>query len=287
MQGAISSYLVPGSEPTLVDPGPVTSLHNLEAGLTRLGYQPADIRRICLTHVHLDHAGCVGEWVARRPGTEVVVHHEGAPHLANPAKLVASTRRTFGEAHDRLWGDVVPVPQDALRPWHPDEPGPAGLRVVPTPGHIQHHLSYLHESSGTLLAGDALGIVLAPHAPTHPATPPPSVQVDAWMDTLQRLAGLGLEAVGVAHFGIHGGPKDRVRQMRDALEALTERVRTAMRMDDPEDRRRFQEDTVSLQSGTRARAEVEKYFGAFSAASDWDGMRFWLERNDPEFTGPS
>lgn len=253
------------------------------AALNENGYAPADIRRICLTHIHLDHAGCVGEWVTRHPHVEVFVHEEGAVHLADPERLVRSTRRTFGEAHDRLWGAVVPVPPHTLRAWRAGGADPASLIVIPTPGHIQHHLAYLHVDSGTLLAGDALGIVLAPAAPTHPATPPPSVQVNAWFDSLDRLEQLGPDAVGVAHFGIHEDAAGRIEQMRAALEALTDRVRGALRDGNDQDRQRFQHDTIELQAGARDRTQVERYFEAFRAASDWDGIRFWLERNDPEF----
>ena len=284
LPGAISTYLVGGGEPTLVDPGPVTTLANLEAGLIQVGCQPSDVQRICLTHIHLDHAGCVGEWVRRHPHVEVFVHGDGAGHMAEPERLVKSTRRTFGDAHDRLWGEVLPVPRENLNAWTEGSAHPAALEVVPAPGHIQHHLAYVHSHSGTLLAGDSLGIILAPGAPTHPATPPPSVQVDAWFATLDRLADLGVGAVGVAHFGIHEDPLGRIGQMREALMVLVERVRNALRAGDFSDRDRFQRDTVELQSGIRDQAQVAEYFAAFGAGSDWDGVRFWLERNDTEFS---
>ena len=268
---------MPEPVPTLVDPGPATTLGALEAALGRQGVQPADVQRICLTHVHLDHAGATGAWVQRYPHVRVTVHEEGAGHLVDPDRLVASTRRTFGDAHDRLWGDVTPLSAAVLDPWTPEAANLEAFRVIPTPGHIRHHLAYLHESSGVLLAGDALGIVLAPGAPTHPATPPPGVQVDVWRDTLDELKSLGPERVGVAHFGLHPFA-DRADQMRAALDALTARVRDTPPDREEAERARFAVEALGRQASHRPREEVERYFSTFRPESDWDGVRFWADR---------
>ena len=117
LRGVISSYWIDGPEPAIVDPGPSTSLGGLEDSLAELGVELSDIRHVLLTHIHLDHAGGTGHLLSRFPHLEVHIHVDGAPHMADPERLVASTRRTFGEAHDRLWGEVMPVPADRIRPW--------------------------------------------------------------------------------------------------------------------------------------------------------------------------
>src|SRR5690606_3953807 len=124
LEGAIACYLIDHAEPTIVDPGPTTCLERLEAELRARGIGPDDLRHVVLTHVHLDHAGAAGHLLERFPRAVVLVHEDGAPHMADPTRLVASTRRTFGEAHDRLWGEVRAVPRDRLRAWRPGERGP-------------------------------------------------------------------------------------------------------------------------------------------------------------------
>src|SRR5437016_7249266 len=90
----------------LVDPGPTSTLPTLRAELERGGISIADVRALVLTHIHLDHAGAAGTLVGERPDLRVYVHEKGAPHLIDPAKLLASATRLWGADMDRLWGEV-------------------------------------------------------------------------------------------------------------------------------------------------------------------------------------
>lgn len=282
LPGAIGTFLLDGAEPGLVDPGPATALPRLRRELEARGIGPGDLRHLYLTHIHLDHAGAAGHLALEHPGLQVHVHGEGAPHLEDPARLVASTRRTFGEAHDRLWGEVLPVPPSQLRPWSDDAPGlPAGVQAIPTPGHIGHHLAWFLPAEGVLVAGDALGILLHPDAPTHPATPAPAVDLRAWSGTLRRLAAMeGVERVGVSHFGWHPCLAERAVEMLGALTALAARVRREVAAGVAgEAPARFEEEVRSRLGGWLSRERVDRYFDAFRAAADWEGVRFHLERN--------
>jgi len=238
-----------------------------------------DLRHVLLTHVHLDHAGATGHIAARVPGLRVHVHPDGAPHLADPERLVASTRRTFGDAHDRLWGEVLPIPRDRIRPWEARRRGPIRtVRALPTPGHIPHHLAYLDESSGTLYAGDSMGIILTPSAPTHPPTPPPAVDLEAWWRTLDALEGIRPERVGVTHFGFHRRFEERRTELAERLRALESRVRSALEKGNEGDAQDY-ERQVREEFGRYLPAEdVDRYFDVFPAATDWAGVRRYLER---------
>lgn len=268
-------------EPVLVDPGPATVRPRVLEALREHGVRPDDIRHLCVTHVHLDHAGSTGHWVAENPRLSVHLHPDAAEHLANPRRLVASTRITFGEAHDRLWGEVLPVPAHAVRGFRPGDRGPLpGLRALPTPGHIAHHLAYLDEDSGTLLAGDAMGIVLASGAPVHPPTPPPTADVAAWLRTLREVEAVGPDRVAVAHFGLHDRPAERARELATALTALAERAEGALAAGTVEaDAEAFHRETVARLAPHRPAGEVERYFEVFSAANDYRGAVRYVERN--------
>lgn len=280
LPGAISAWLVLDPVPVVIDPGPTASLHNLKAGLAGHGLGVADLSRIVLTHIHLDHAGGTGQLVRENPSLEVFVHADGAPHMVDPTKLDASTRRTFGEAHDRLWGPVVPVPADRIRAWSPDSPaGLPGFEVLATPGHIGSHLAYRHDTSGGLMSGDSLGIRLGKGVGPHPPTPPPSLDVPAWEQTLLALAEVDAEWTGVAHFGRHEAPSILAPALLERLRVLVDRVRASMEAGTVDaDGDAYEEESRALQAVSRDRAEVDRYFGAFSAKTDWNGIAFWLKR---------
>jgi glyoxylase-like metal-dependent hydrolase (beta-lactamase superfamily II) len=279
--GAIAAYVVPGPEPVLVDPGPTPVIPRLEEALNEVGLPLGEIRHVVLTHVHLDHAGATGHLVRKYPRIQVHVHEEGAPHLADPERLIASTRRTFEEDHDRLWGEVVPVPADRLRAWRPGEGrGAAGLRGVPTPGHIGHHMAWLDERDGLLFAGDSLGILLGPHAPVHPPTPPPAIDLRAWFDSLAEIATVGPDHAAVTHFGVHTGVGARASELREALLALAIRVEEALsegRTD--EDAQAFDQESRDRLAETLPRERIDGYLDVFSAVNDYRGVQRYVERH--------
>lgn len=279
LEGAICCYVLDAPEPTIVDPGPTTTLDRLVDGLAAAGVGPRDLRHVLLTHIHLDHAGATGRLLEVFPDAAVHVHEDGASHLVDPVKLVASTRRTFGDLHDELWGDVKPVPEDRIRAWRPGEPGPwPGLRPVATPGHISHHVAYLDEREGTLFSGDAMGIVHG-DGPTHPPTPPPAVDLRAWARTLAEIRAIGPERFGATHFGMHGDVQGRALQLQERLDALEARVRKALAAGDESDAAVFEQE-VRAELAPHAGAErVNRYFDMFSAANDWQGVAFYLRRN--------
>ena len=132
----------------LVDPGPESTLDQLLEGLGE-GFEP---RAILLTHIHFDHAGATGALVERFGTVPVYLHERGIKHMADPSRLVASASRLYGEDGMReLWGRVIPVPEEALHVLEGGETVLGDYRVAYTPGHASHHVSYLHEPTGTAL----------------------------------------------------------------------------------------------------------------------------------------
>ena len=279
LTGAIATYVVLGQEPALVDPGPAPCLERLEAGLSTVGLAWTDVRRVFLTHVHLDHAGATGHIVERAPHIEVVVHRDGAPHMVDPTRLVKSTRRTFGEAHDALWGEVHPVPAHRIAvPEEGNARVKGGLRTIPTPGHAPHHLAFLDESNGTFYAGDSLGIVLDATAPTHPATPPPSLDLAAWYATLAEIVQIAPERAAVTHFGIHEEVTERALGLERALQDLARRVARTAEAEQEEAGMRYQAEVCEQLSAFLDPSRVERYFEVFKASTDWAGVAFYLAR---------
>jgi glyoxylase-like metal-dependent hydrolase (beta-lactamase superfamily II) len=198
----IASYVLRGPKGVaVIETGPASTYPALQAGLAGLGIELAQVSDILVTHIHLDHAGAAG-WLARDSGATVHVHAVGAPHLADPAKLLASARRIYGDALDMLWGETVPVPAAQVHALSDgDVVDAAGLRVqaVDTPGHAWHHMAYLWE--GRCFTGDVAAVCLPGQRHVRLPTPPPEIDLPAWRRSLARLRAQRPDQLLPTHFG--------------------------------------------------------------------------------------
>ncbi|HET6548632.1 MAG TPA: MBL fold metallo-hydrolase [Solirubrobacter sp.] len=197
----------------LIDPGPEISVNTL---LEAIDHERP--KALLLTHIHFDHAGATGALTRRWPNLPVYVHARGAPHMADPAKLVASAGRLYGgeQGLRDTWGEVIPVPEANLNVLDGGETGIEGaFRVEYTPGHASHHVSYFHEPTKTAFVGDTGGARIPPHAFTVAPTPPPDIDIAAWRDSIDKIKAWSPTALGITHFG-QAGPE----QLDACLEAL-------------------------------------------------------------------
>jgi glyoxylase-like metal-dependent hydrolase (beta-lactamase superfamily II) len=217
----IGSYLLAGEEPALVDCGPASCLDALRAGLAVHGLEVGELRHLLLTHIHLDHAGAAGSLVRENPGLLVHVSEVGAPHLIDPSRLERSARRLYGDDFDRLWGPLVPVPEENVRVVGDSV---LDLEVFPTPGHASHHVSYL-TADGACCTGDAAGVRIPPGGYVAPVAPPPDIDVEAWERTLDAIAERRPERLLLAHFGVAEDPEFHLAELRAALRTWAERAR--------------------------------------------------------------
>ncbi|MFQ5762550.1 MAG: MBL fold metallo-hydrolase [Candidatus Bathyarchaeia archaeon] len=204
----VSLYLVKGDETALVESGPRCIGEQAISAIERVGVAVEDLSWIALTHIHLDHAG--GAWhIARRArNAKVAVLGDGARHLENPERLLASSALYLGETL-RDWGEVQPLnPEQIARVKDGDriELGGKVLRVIQTPGHAPHHMSLYEEQTRTLLPGDAVGLYYAEADAVVPASPPPSFNLDLALTSLQKLASLSSKRILLSHFGYHNNP---------------------------------------------------------------------------------
>jgi glyoxylase-like metal-dependent hydrolase (beta-lactamase superfamily II) len=195
---AIGVYVVDTNDGlALFDCGPTSTLPALEQGLAELGLELSDIRHLLLSHIHLDHAGAAGTIVERQPELTVWVSPVGAPHLVDPSRLERSARRLYGDLFDALWGALLPIPEENVRLAEGDV---LGWDAFPTVGHATHHVSYLRD--GTLLAGDACGVRMAPSTYVLPVCPPPDLDVEAWHATANEIRRRDPDRIALIHFGV-------------------------------------------------------------------------------------
>jgi glyoxylase-like metal-dependent hydrolase (beta-lactamase superfamily II) len=196
----------------LIDPGPASCLPVL---LDALGDRRP--RALLLTHIHLDHAGASGSLVKRWPDLEVYVHERGAPHMIDPSRLVQSASRLYGEEMERLWGEMLPVPEGNLTVLRGGERLLDGAyEVAYTPGHASHHVSYRHEE--TAFVGDTAGVRITDHTMTVPPTPPPDIDVEAWHESIARILAWDPRRLAITHFGASDDVEGQLRELATRLD---------------------------------------------------------------------
>jgi glyoxylase-like metal-dependent hydrolase (beta-lactamase superfamily II) len=222
--GITAAYLVTGPRPALIDPGARTSAPVVREALAAAGLGPRDLRWIVLTHVHLDHCGATGILAAAFPEATVVVHRRGARHVTEPARLVAASAAVYGPRWS-LYGGLDRTPAARVAVAEDDHRIAIGggrvLRMIETAGHARHHMSVLDEATGTVVAGDALGVRMEAGG-LYPALPPSEIDLDAGDASLARIGSLGPARIVISHFGDAGEPAAAVDTARTQLAAVRE-----------------------------------------------------------------
>jgi len=204
----------------LVDPGPRSTLETLRQLLAAHQLRIVDLQAIFLTHIHLDHAAATGALVRENPALQVYVHARGATHMSDPSKLLSSAERLYGDQMQVLFGDFLPVPEANLRILEGGETLPIGsreLRVLYTPGHASHHVTYYDSTERVAFVGDTAGICMEGNRFILPATPPPDISLELWTASLDLIAQLHPRRLFLTHFGFSDQPDRRRQAYRERL----------------------------------------------------------------------
>jgi glyoxylase-like metal-dependent hydrolase (beta-lactamase superfamily II) len=245
----------------LIDPGPGSTLAKLRELLHSQGLSAADLDAIFLTHIHLDHAGATGSLVRENPRLAVYVHKNGAPHMADPSKLLASAARLWGDDLPRLFGETLPVPAENLRILEGGETLPLGARkldVVYTPGHASHHVSYFDDDGGVAFVGDTAGIRIENGPFVLPATPPPDIDLGLWDSSFAAIRARRPGRLFLTHFGYAYDPAAHLAEYRERLHRWAAVAEECLRSSSDDS-------AAQLAFVAKARAEMEQKLGAAEA----------------------
>jgi len=277
-----AGYLIEGSAPVLIETGSQTSVPVLLAALAQIGVGPAELAGVAVTHIHLDHAGGVGNVAKAFPAATVYVHEKGARHLADPTRLIDSAARVYGGLLDSLYGRLDPTPAERLHVLEDEEvievSPDRSLVAVDSPGHAKHHVG-LHDSlSGVLFAGDAVGVKLPDGGVLRPSTPPPDFDLDQAITSLGRFAARRPSGIALAHYGLLEQPEELLAEAEETLRQWAETAEKAYREGtDIADAlsARFDPLLGDIEPGHKEKLDIMN--GVHSNAA---GFRRWLEGRD-------
>jgi len=275
----------------IIDPGPASTIPVLRLRLHEAGIGLLDIRAVLVTHIHLDHSGACGTLIRANPKINVFVHQRGAPHLVDPSRLVASAARLFGDRMTQLWGEVLAVPKENLRIVQDGDrfgEGGRSLDIAYTPGHASHHVSYFDSSSGIAFVGDAAGGRIRDGQVVLPATPPPDIDTDVMLESVNRILEWRPERLFVTHFGPATRVKHHAALLEERLIAWSARVRESLleEGDDAARAARFGEWVLAHLREMLSEEQVAAYELGAPPDLSWYGLaRYWRKEGSPGASG--
>ncbi len=226
-----AGYLIEGPAPVLIETGSQSSVPALLAALEEHGVAADALAGIAVTHIHLDHAGGVGDVARAFPQATVYVHEKGARHLVDPERLVRSASMVYGGLLDSLYGRLDPTPTQRIHVLADGEEVAIGggrtLTTIDSPGHAKHHLGLHDSESGIIFAGDAVGVRLPDAGVLRPATPPADFDLDQAVESLHKFAARRPTGVALAHYGLLGDPQSLLQEAEDELRRWAETAEAA------------------------------------------------------------
>jgi glyoxylase-like metal-dependent hydrolase (beta-lactamase superfamily II) len=281
----------------IIDPGPESTLATLREQLRTRGIEVTDLDAILLTHIHLDHAGAAGALVRENPALPIYVHASGARHMADPAKLLASATRLWGDELSILFGETLPVPPENLRILEGGETlklGNRKLDVVYTPGHASHHVSYFDDAAGVAFIGDTAGIRIDNGPYILPATPPPDIDLTLWDESFKAILARRPARLFLTHYGFSNDPGAHIAEFRERLHHWAEVAEQALASaaNDPAPLDDDARDAAAMSAFVKkSRGEMDQILGpveaehhAFTAALNLSFLglaRYIRKRNSP------
>ncbi len=225
-----------------VDVGTNDSVPYLLSALRELAIPPAAVEYLLLTHVHLDHAGGAGALMRSLPNAVAVLHPRGAPHMIDPAKLIAGSKVVYGEERfRRLYGDIVPIPAERVRATRDGERlSLAGreFEILHTPGHALHHHVFVDLGPGNIFTGDTFGISYreldsAAGAFIIPTTTPTQFDPDQLCASIDRMVSYAPKAMYLMHYSRVTDVARLAESLQGQIRELTRLTRAAAAAKDP------------------------------------------------------
>jgi len=276
-----------------IEVGTTSSTPRLMKVLERRGWQAEDVRYVIVTHVHLDHAGGAGSLMQLLPNATFLVHPYGARHMIDPSKLEAGARAVYGdEMFDRIYGELIPVPEDRVRIMADGTTASLGERqfeFLDTPGHARHHFCVHDSQTNGWFTGDTFGLSYrefdtANGAFLFPTTTPIQFDPIALKESVARLMARQPDFMYLTHYGRVGDLQGPAKMMTDGVDQL---VTFAERYKDDDQRTQKIEAAIGdwLISGAKAHGvtmaeEICYELLKTDIVLNTQGIEFWLDHRD-------
>lgn len=232
-----AAYILDAERPAIIETGIGKRHHRILRALEALDIAREDVEVVTPTHVHLDHAGGAGYLANECPNATVLTYERGVPHLVDPSRLVAGTKRTVGEQW-QYYVEPVPIPDDRVRGIEDGERidlGDRELEVHHAPGHARHQAVYYDHQADAVFTADAAGIYVPQANRLEPTTPPTQFDLDRSIADVEMLRDLEPATLLYTHFGPRSDAREALSRYERVLGEWVSTIRRQrQRLDDNE-----------------------------------------------------
>jgi glyoxylase-like metal-dependent hydrolase (beta-lactamase superfamily II) len=229
-------YFIKDGAGAIIEPGPAVIATDIREAAEKLGISRPEY--IIPTHIHLDHAGGVGTLSEIFPDTAIVVNRQGAKHVIDPSKLIASTRMAFGDDFESMYGPILPVPESRLKIVADGDRLQVGgreLLIIHTPGHAGHHMSIFDSKTRGIFCGEALGLIYGPGYPPLPAVAPPSFDLELYLNDMKNLMALKPKLLFYSHGTVADEPEKLIKTAMENTRLVGDFIRRDLRAGESEE----------------------------------------------------
>ena len=237
-----SHLIVAAGRAAFVDTGVNSSVPLLIDALQQQDLDVADVDFVFLTHVHLDHAGGAGLLMQALPNARCVIHPRGAPHMVDPAKLVAGTEAVYGVERTReLYGAIQPIDKPRVvvpndEQWF--ELNGREMQVLFTEGHARHHYCLHDPTSRGVFTGDSFGVSYreldtAAGEFIFPTSTPASFDPAEAHKSIDRIMGCNPERLYLTHYSRVTDLERLAVDMHAGIDAYANMALAQQEADDP------------------------------------------------------
>jgi len=279
--GIIAAYLIESAgEFALVETGPGSTLPTLRAAIREAGVDETAIKKVFLTHIHLDHAGAAGWWAQQ--GAAVYCHPSAARHLIDPTRLFESARMVYGDQMDSLWGAMQPAPAENVKVLKDGERvthGAIEITAWDTPGHARHHLVFV--IGDICFTGDVAGMRLEGSPYISVTAAPPQFDPVAYVQSVDRLAAANFKTLYLTHYGpVHDAAAHLAtyrQRVTDVYERVAAGFKEGLSVEENRNRYAAAEQEIAMQADVSPDLWL-KGEGANLTAMCADGVRLYCEK---------
>lgn len=202
--------IVEGDSVSLVETANAPSLKYVLEALSELNLTSEAVKYILLTHIHLDHAGGAGSYMAAFPNAQLVVHPKGVRHMVDPSYLEAGVVGVYGQEFvDKIYGKLTAI--DVNRVISAED----GLVISlngrelicrDTPGHANHHNIIIDSKTGGIFSGDIFGVAypelnFKDKRLVFPTTTPVNFSPEKMLNSIKLIESYAPQHVYLTHFG--------------------------------------------------------------------------------------